>query len=300
MQYPLVSIIVITYNSADYVIETLDSILNQSYSNIELIITDDNSSDETLSLCSDWVKKHSECFTNTLILSSPVNTGTPANCNRGIQKSRGDWIKIIAGDDLLLNNCIKDLIDECLKFPEISILASKIYILKENKITKENIREENSFFSLSAKEQFFKLLQQNYIDAPSVIIKREIINKLEGFDERFRLIEDWPFWLKATANNYKIYSLDKFTSVYRVHSSSVTSRKIRLFDIEYYSLSMIKFMLRSEFSRIELIVISKLFWHNLKNKSLDVLQKKKIFKWLLQYPTIYLYNYSKNLIRYSK
>jgi len=300
MRYPLVSIIVITYNSADYIIETLDSILNQSYKNLELIITDDNSLDDTLLLCNDWVKKNSDRFVKTFILSSPINSGTPANCNRGIKKSKGDWIKIIAGDDLLLKNCIQDLIDECLKTQEISILASKICILKGNQITKENMRDVNSFFYLSAKEQFFKLLEQNYIDAPSVILKREIINKLEGFDERFPLIEDWPFWLKATANNYKIYFLDEFTSVYRVHSNSVSSRKIKLFNIEYYALSLIKYMLGFKFLIPELIVILKLFWYNIKNKNLNLLLKIEVFKWLLQYPTIYFYYYSKNLINSIK
>ena len=94
-QCPLVSVVVITYNSAQYVLETLNSIKEQSYSNIELIISDDCSKDKTVEICRDWLAKNKEKFVRTELITVEKNTGTSANINRGIKASKGKWIKSI-------------------------------------------------------------------------------------------------------------------------------------------------------------------------------------------------------------
>ncbi|HYH15160.1 MAG TPA: glycosyltransferase family A protein, partial [Flavisolibacter sp.] len=97
----LVSIIVITFNSEKYIAETLESIKEQTYNTIELIISDDHSNDETIEICESWLKENSDRFVRTQIVLSETNTGIAHNCNRGILASRGEWIKVIAGDDAL-------------------------------------------------------------------------------------------------------------------------------------------------------------------------------------------------------
>ena len=76
---PLVSITVITYNSAKYVIETLESAKAQTYQNIELIISDDHSTDNTVKDCRQWIEKNKEWFIRTVLITIPENTGVPAN-----------------------------------------------------------------------------------------------------------------------------------------------------------------------------------------------------------------------------
>src|SRR5690606_22852216 len=98
MENPLVSIIVITYNSSKYVLETLESARAQTYQNIELIISDDGSKDATVQICRDWLKENSDRFVHSQLLTVEHNTGIPANCNRGVKASKGEWIKLIAGD----------------------------------------------------------------------------------------------------------------------------------------------------------------------------------------------------------
>ena len=85
---PLVSIIVITYNSSKYVLETLESAYNQTYQNIELIISDDCSTDDTVEVCKKWVDEHKDRFVRSEIITTPVNTGIPVNCNRGLYKEK--------------------------------------------------------------------------------------------------------------------------------------------------------------------------------------------------------------------
>ena len=103
---PLVSIIVITYNSSKYVLETLESAKAQTYQNIELIVSDDCSIDNTVEICREWIENNKERFVRTELITAEKNTGIPANCNRGVKAAQGEWVKLIAGDDILYNNCI--------------------------------------------------------------------------------------------------------------------------------------------------------------------------------------------------
>ena len=81
---PFVSIIVVTYNSSKYILDALASIKDQNYQNFELIISDDCSTDNTIQICTNWVKAN-QAFVNfkTTIIKSKTNTGVTANCNRG-------------------------------------------------------------------------------------------------------------------------------------------------------------------------------------------------------------------------
>lgn len=99
---PLVSIIVITYNSAKYVLETLESAKAQTYQNIELIITDDASQDDTVEICKEWLKENKELFVKTELVTVQKNTGISPNCNRGLKLSNGKWLKFIAGDEVII------------------------------------------------------------------------------------------------------------------------------------------------------------------------------------------------------
>ncbi|PMB24596.1 hypothetical protein CEN47_17710, partial [Fischerella thermalis CCMEE 5319] len=149
---PLVSIIVITYNSAKYVLETLESAKAQTYQNIELIVSDDGSTDETVEICRKWIEENKERFVKTELITVPANTGIPANCNRGVKAAKGEWVKLIAGDDILSDFCIERnisfstnsssmIVSEILDFKNLreieSLNGQIISNSKNNKIFKE-------------------------------------------------------------------------------------------------------------------------------------------------------------------
>ena len=90
MDNPLVSVVVITYNSSKYILECLDSIYNQTYQKIELIISDDCSKDNTVEICRDWLAVNDDRFLGTNLVLSEINTGVSANCNRGVHVSHGE------------------------------------------------------------------------------------------------------------------------------------------------------------------------------------------------------------------
>ena len=104
---PLVSVPVITYNSSEYIIDGLESIKAQTYKNIELIISDDCSTDNTVELCRDWLENNKDYFVRVELVTTDKNTGVAGNCNRSVKACRGEWIRGLSGDDKFLPNTIQ-------------------------------------------------------------------------------------------------------------------------------------------------------------------------------------------------
>lgn len=225
MDNPLASVVVLTYNSSATVLETLDSIKDQTYEKIELIITDDASKDNTVYLCSEWIKNNSSRFVNTYLISSDVNLGTTANCNKGWKASSGDWVKLIAGDDRLLPNCISDNVSFIQKHKNAEIVFSKLRLFGNTIIPKKWIcKDVGPFFrGLTQRQLAIRLYRGNFLPASSAWIKYSCLQKLGGYDEQFRLLEDWPFWMKAVSNGVKLWFLDKETVDYRFSENSVSN-----------------------------------------------------------------------------
>ena len=108
---PLVTVIVITYNSAKYVIDTLESIKRQNYDNIQLVISDDCSKDETFKICSDWIKINNSFSGGATICSTNINKGISGNYNNGLRFANGKYVKYIAGDDMLTDDCLSAFVE---------------------------------------------------------------------------------------------------------------------------------------------------------------------------------------------
>lgn len=228
---PLISICVITYNSSKYVLEALESAKLQTYQNIELIVSDDCSTDNTVQLCRAWIEKNKERFIRTEIVTAEKNTGIGKNCNRGIFKASGQWIKLIAGDDALMETCIEDYViairqnpsyyffhSQCAKYKELFI---NIYKMPVSKIFPNEIFRKNEDYTLQ--QQYENLLLSSSIDACTTIYHTDLLKSLGGFEEKISKSEDWPTFLKIVQKGYKFYFLDKVTVKYRVNSSSVFS-----------------------------------------------------------------------------
>lgn len=228
---PLVSVCVITYNSSKYVLETLESIKNQTYQNIELIVSDDCSQDNTVAICRDWIEKNKGRFIRTILIESEINTGIPANCNRGYKEAKGEWIKGIAGDDALYNEAIECYISFVRDNQNCEVCHSNIDFynraLNRESFLFTHSRFPKSFISLSPspKRQFKDLIFSSVIAAPTVLIKRELYEKIGGFSLVTRNCEDWPMWLTITRLNHSFFYIDKSLVKYRFYSDSVSGEE---------------------------------------------------------------------------
>ena len=225
---PFVSIIVTTYNSAKYVIKTLQSAMKQTYQNIELVVSDDCSKDDTVELCARWIEDNNHRFVRTALVTSSQHSGIAPNFNQGLKVAKGLWVKFIAGDDILKDNCIADCIDYINNSPEkVEILSGAMKQFTGNieslDLAAEYSNELDTFFTKSAKEQHLLLLKANRIMAPAVLIRRSLLASMHGFDERYPMLEDYPFWLKATEKGIRIHGFSKIICFYRIHAESVYS-----------------------------------------------------------------------------
>ncbi len=224
----LVSIVVITYNSSDFVLETLESAKAQTYKNVELIISDDCSKDNTIQICRDWLEKNSKRFVSTKLLEAPVNTGISANCNRGLNAASGEWLKFIAGDDILFTSAIEDLkqfVRANKNGEELSFLYGGCQFILDGKLDKEMQIPSTAFQQMNAYEQYLSLLLNgNNIHGPTAFFNRKKMKELSGFDESIPFSEDWPLFIKATKNRNKLFFLNKSVAGYRIHDKGIFSK----------------------------------------------------------------------------
>lgn len=236
---PLVSVFIVTYNSSEYIAETLDSVKSQTYKNIELIVSDDKSPDSTVSIVKDWIEKNGSRFVRTELVEASRNTGTSGNYNRAVKACTGEWLKMLDGDDLLKPNCVSDFVKYVNLNKEAAIVFSNydgLIARKGGWKVSERICSSKiiEFSKLSAVEQFKALLAGNFLISSTCFINARLL-KDNPYDERYTLLEDVPMWQKLTMNGHHIDYMDVCTVYYR-KADSVTSSTSTLFSKSFLSI----------------------------------------------------------------
>jgi len=230
---PLVSIIICSYNSSGYILETLESAKAQTYANIELIVSDDCSTDNTVDVCKEWINNNKERFAHVEIITVEKNTGITANVNRGFRLAKGKWLKTMAADDIFLPDCIEQNMRFVLSTDEdISFVYSRCIFLIGNEYVYDHPRiryynNNEKEFNKSARGQFLSIIKENFACPPTVFMKRDTLVALNGFDESFYQTEDTPLLLKATSRGIKLHFQPEETVIYRYHDQSLSQ--------EYYN-----------------------------------------------------------------
>jgi glycosyltransferase involved in cell wall biosynthesis len=229
----LVSIAVATYNSVDFIIETLESIYNQTHKELELIISDDFSTDGTIEKVDEWISQQhvKDRFVRIEFIKVPANTGISANCNRFLKACQSDWVKMIAGDDIMLPNCIEDNMRFVSENPEAQIVFSQVRLYQDTFEEKNFLKTIPKSFpdnlmdtSFTAHDQYRILLIADRLHyTPSFFLNKDAITKVGGYDETNRLVEDYPMWLKLTAAGIRLYYFHKETVGYRMHSKATNN-----------------------------------------------------------------------------
>lgn len=230
MTQPIVTVGVITYNSSDYIIETLESIKAQTYPHLILQISDDCSTDNTIELCKNWIDKNRERFKKTKIIIPDYNTGVSGNANRDWDACETEWLKEFAGDDLLKPNCIEDNMKYVEEHPDAVLIFSKVKCFgASNERCKRHEEKifDYSFFQMSPDEQYERIKYASCLPTTSAFYN---IKKLRQcglrHDERIPLLEDRPKWLKAIRMGIKFHFFDKETVLYRLHEESLSNTSI--------------------------------------------------------------------------
>lgn len=218
-----VDVFVITYCSAKYVLQTLDSIYAQTYPNIRLIISDDCSTDNTVEICQQWLVAHGERFSDTTILETPYNQGTVFNCKRAFERVESEYYMMIAGDDYLAPTHIEKCMAKYTEMPNVGFVytSSNLVLELEGKIIPEDVskfREGNIFEDL--------LLLNFWPKSGSFLFRTEVMKSVGGYNTSI-WVEDYDYALRI-AKQYAIGWVQEFLMYYRLHDSNAGGDSIRL------------------------------------------------------------------------
>ena len=216
----LVSILVLAYNAQEYVIDMLNSIREQTYERLELVIADNGSIDLTQTYISDWLKNNSYRFERTIFHKNKVNIALTKNINLGLTLCRGKYIKFAYAYDMLVPDCIEKNYNMC-EENSWEVVFSNVKYMGTNKLVHWRNREIQ-FYKLSAAEQYKRLAVKNIILAPTFFCRKSVLNRMGGYDEEYKYLDDYPMWIKMTSHGIKLNYFDDITVLYRIHEGSLS------------------------------------------------------------------------------
>lgn len=210
---PLVSVIVSCYNHEKYIEECILSVLNQSYSNIELLVVDDGSSDASVDVINGLKEKHNFYFL------AQKNKGLTRTLNETIAKSKGEYIVPLGSDDVMLPHRISTQIEYIKDKPEVGICGGNIELIDSDGTLYPESRQSRDvpFRRMNFEDVFLE--RKPYVPATTLLIRREALDVVGGFDEDNRL-EDLMIELKITKAGYYIDCIPVVLAKYRKHATN--------------------------------------------------------------------------------
>ena len=218
---PLVSIIVVSYNHEKYIRENLDSIKRQTYTNIELIVADDASQDNSVEVFEAWLTENNYTAKKKF---HKKNTGFATILNECIELTTGKYIKIIAADDYLHESAIEKCI---LKLEEVGdeygMIYTDIYAIDDHSKVIDDITDYNGSYSTDPNRFHNLLVIGNRIAALTVIMRKTALLATGKYNQEF-IIEDYYRWLKIS-QLYKVAYVPEKLAFYRLHDSNISKLK---------------------------------------------------------------------------
>ncbi|PZX94393.1 glycosyltransferase family 2 protein [Flavobacterium aquariorum] len=203
---PLVTIICLCYNHEAYVVESLNSAINQSYPSIELIIVDDCSNDSSKAIIRTWLKKNPEIQ----FIANETNLGNTKSFNKALELAKGEYVIDLAADDVLLPNCVTLQMNafENSPYKNLGVVYGNVELISENgsfdsyyfPVNNQKKAIENRITG----EIYQSVLSGgNSICSVSAMIKKTVFDRLQGYDETLAY-EDLDFWIRAS----RLYEFD--------------------------------------------------------------------------------------------
>ncbi len=218
---PLVSVICLCYNHEKYLIEALNSVLNQTYPHLEVIVVDDFSTDASASLLKEYADKHPEL----LLILHQINTGNCRAFNEALALSTGEFIIDFATDDVMLPTKIADQVNTFAQLDEtygvvytdaelINDASTAIgYFYQRNKSGRITSRTPSGYV-------FTDILSYAFLCPPTLMFRRALLTELNGYDETLAY-EDFDVWVRS-GQRWQYYFLNKVLMKRRLHTASLS------------------------------------------------------------------------------
>ncbi|AKD03420.1 glycosyltransferase [Pontibacter korlensis] len=215
-QPPLVSIICLCYNHERFLREALDSVLAQTYPNLEIIVVDDCSTDGSVGIIQEYVQRHPQLR----FISTGRNMGNTKAFNMGWRASKGQFIIDFATDDVLLPERVSQQVKLFQDLPpDYGVVYSDAEYISDNSVPLH--LHSQKYKAAPDGDVFAEVLGRYFICPPTMLIRREVYEELHGYDEALAY-EDFDFWVRS-ARKYKYAYLPQVTTQRRLHNSSLSS-----------------------------------------------------------------------------
>jgi len=224
----MISVIIPAYNHEDYILDALMSVYNQTYKNIELVIIDDGSTDDTANIIIEFIANHRDRFSDLFFIRQG-NKGVSATLNDAIELCNGEWIHYLASDDLFLPDKIEAQQRAINEWDDdsLALVYSRVSTMNADGSLQPNVNRWCPDPGPET-ESYKWLYYRNCIDASSVAFRKSAIINIGGFDESLK-VEDWDCWLRLSVH-YSIARVDGRYSCKRYHGLNTSCDKNMMSD----------------------------------------------------------------------
>jgi glycosyltransferase involved in cell wall biosynthesis len=217
----LVSVVMGTYNGEKYLKQQIESILNQTYSNFELIVVDDASTDQTLSILQDYAERDNRIQ----IYTAEKNIGLVENFERGLILAKGDLIALSDQDDIFREDKIELLVNKLKAFPKRDLVISDLSLIDSNGNKTHDSFWQNQRLNPSAGKPFRRLIYSNFATGCAMMFRRKLLNTALPFPKGI-LVHDWWIAVVATTKNAGgLCLIRESLTAYRQHGANVIGAK---------------------------------------------------------------------------
>lgn len=208
---PLLSVVIPTYNRADYIALTIESVLQQTYDNIEVIVIDDGSTDNTAVVL--------EAFAPQVRYVRQQNAERGASRNHGLRLASGKYVAFLDSDDLWLRDKVAGGIELLEARPDVGLLCTDAVEIDGNGMERRILRAHGFSGQVTG-----KLLENNFVIMPTHIARASAVRQIGGFREERELSgsEDWEMWVRLSLVADIAY-VPEVTAKYRVHTANTMS-----------------------------------------------------------------------------
>lgn len=219
----LVSVVIPCYNSALYIDEAIRSVLAQTYQNVETIVVDDGSTDDTKAVLIPYLDR--------VTYIHQENRGVSAARNLGVHHAKGQLIAFLDADDIWMPNKLEKQVEFLQKRPEVSLVFgdAEIFdvsgIIVRSFISEKRIASDLADSEIVMTESFLLLIRENFIVTSTVAVRRSCLEKVGGFDESLRSVEDRDLWLRI-GRTFAIGYIPVVVTRKRVHESNLSSNNL--------------------------------------------------------------------------
>jgi glycosyltransferase involved in cell wall biosynthesis len=217
---PKVSVVIPIYNCENYLPETVGSVLSQNYPNLELILINDGSPGPIEKTVQKLSRLYPGKFT---FINKKENEGIAPTVNRALRQVNGKYFSILGGDDLYLKNRVRVMVDYLENHPEAGLAWSNGYLLSGNLKTKKLLVGETEKKKNESSHLYHEMLMGNFVLAPSIMHRTDLVRKLGGFNEKISHMEDWDLGLRIAKNHHFGY-VDQPLVYYRVHPGNISKK----------------------------------------------------------------------------